>query len=114
MVLIDTEIIGALLVAIVGTFAGAAVSRRSIRYDRRLAACSAMQALADEARFNAHVVRHMREDMFSYSLSATERQVFDAALPILHVLPPDLRDRSRDARSQILIMMHLDGYSKCP
>jgi hypothetical protein len=29
-------------------------------------------------------------------------------LPVLHVLPPDLRDRSRDARSQILIMMHLD------
>jgi hypothetical protein len=47
--LIDTEIIGALLVAIVGTFASAAVSRWSIRYDRRLAACSAMQALADEA-----------------------------------------------------------------
>jgi hypothetical protein len=106
--LIDTEIIGALLGAIVGTFAGAAVSRWSIRYDRRLAACSAMQALADEARFNAHVVRQMREDMSDYSPSATERQAFDAALPVLHVLPRDLRDRSRDARSQILIMMHLD------
>src|SRR5215208_1882173 len=106
--LIDTEIIGALLGALVGTFAGAAVSRWSIRYDRRLAACSAMQALADEARFNAHVVRQMREDMSDYSPSATERQAFDAALPVLHVLPRDLRDRSRDARSQILIMMHLD------
>ena len=81
MTLIDTEIIGALLGAIVGTFAGAAVSRWSIRYDRRLAACSAMQALADEARFNAHVVRQMREDMSDYSPSATERQAFDAALP---------------------------------
>jgi hypothetical protein len=106
--LIDTEISGALLGAIVGTFAGAAVSRWSIRYDRRLAACSAMQALADEARFNARVVRNMREDLFDYSPSATERQAFDAALPVLHVLPPELRDRSRDARSQILIMMHLD------
>ena len=106
--LIDTEIIGALLGAIVGTFAGAAVSRWSIRYDRRLAACSAMQALADEARFNAHVVRQMREDKSDYSPSATERQAFDAALSVLHVLPPELRDRARDARSQILIMMHLD------
>jgi len=105
---IDAEITGALLGAIVGTFAGAGVSRWSIRYDRRLAACSAMQALADEARFNSHVVRHMREDMSDYSPSATERQAFDEALPVLHVLPPDLRDRSRDARSQILIMMHID------
>ena len=108
MVQIDAEIIGALLGAIVGAFAGAAVSRWSIRYDRRLAACSTMQALADEARFNAHVVRHMQEDMSDYSPSATERQAFDAALPVLYVLPPDLRDRSRDARSQILIMMHID------
>ncbi len=108
MVQIDAEIIGALLGAIVGAFAGAAVSRWSIRYDRRLAACSAMQALADEARFNAHVVRHLREDMSDFSPSATERQAFDEALPFLHVLPPDLRDRSRNARSQILIMMHID------
>jgi hypothetical protein len=106
--LIDAEIIGALLGAIVGAFAGAAVSRWSIRYDRRLAACSAMQALADEARFNAHVVRHMGEDLSDYSPSATERQAFDEALPVLYVLPPDLRDRSRNARSQILIMMHID------
>jgi hypothetical protein len=105
---IDAEIIGALLGAIVGAFAGAVVSRWSIRYDRRIAACSAMQALADEARFNAQVVRHMREDMSGYSPSATERQAFDAALPVLYVLPPDLRDRSRDARSQILVMMHID------
>jgi hypothetical protein len=84
------------------------VSRWSIRYDRQVGACSAMQALADEARFNAHVVRHMQEDMSDYSPSATERQAFDAALPVLYVLPPDLRDRSRDARSQILIMMHID------
>jgi hypothetical protein len=108
VVLIDTEIIGALLGAIVGAFAGAAVSRWSIRYDRRLAACSAMQALADEARFNAHVVQHMGEDLSDYSPSATERQAFDEALPVLYVLPPDLRDRSRNARSQILIMMHID------
>jgi len=108
MVLIDTEIIGALLGSIVGAFAGAAVSRWSIRFDRRLAACSAMQALADEARFNAHVVRHMGEDLSDYSPSATERQAFDEALPVLHVLPPDLRDRARNARSQILIMMHID------
>ena len=108
MVQIDAEIMGALLGAIVGAFAGAAVSRWSIRYDRRLAACSAMQALADEARFNAQVVRHMRQDMSDYSPSATERQAFDEALPVLHVLPPDLRDRSRRARSQILIMMHID------
>ena len=45
---IDAEIIGALLGAIVGAFAGAAVSRWSIRYDRQIAACSAMQALADQ------------------------------------------------------------------
>ena len=108
MVQIDAEIMGALLGALVGAFAGAAVSRWSIRYDRRLAACSAMQALADEARFNAQVVRHLREDMSDYSPSATERQAFDEALPVLHVLPPDLRDRSRNARSQILIMMHID------
>jgi hypothetical protein len=109
---IDAEIIGALLGAIVGAIfgavAGAMVSRWSIRYDRRISACSAMQALADEARFNAQVVRHMREDVSDYSPSATERQAFDAALPVLYVLPPDLRDRSRDARSQILIMMHMD------
>jgi hypothetical protein len=109
---IDAEIIGALLGAIVGAIfgavAGAMVSRWSIRYDRQVAACSAMQALADEARFNAHVVRHMQEDVSDYSPSATERQAFDAALPVLYVLPPDLRDRSRDARSQILIMMHID------
>ena len=67
-----------------------------------------MQALADEARFNAQVVRHLREDSSDYSPSATERQAFDEALPVLHVLPPDLRDRSRDARSQILVMMHID------
>ncbi len=112
MAQIDAEIIGALLGAIVGAvfgaIAGAVVSRWSIRYDRQLAACSAMQALADEARFNAQVVRHLREDMSDYSPSATERQAFDEALPVLHVLPPDLRDRSRDARSQILIMMHID------
>jgi hypothetical protein len=109
---IDAEIIGALLGAIVGAvfgaIAGAVVSRWSIRYDRQIASRSTMQALADEARFNAQVVRHMREDMSNYSPSATERQAFDAALPVLHVLPPDLRDRSRDARSQILIMMHID------
>jgi hypothetical protein len=50
----------------------------------------------------------MREDSSDYSPSATERQAFDEALPVLHVLPPDLRDRSRNARSQILIMMHID------
>jgi hypothetical protein len=109
---IEAEIIGALLGAIVGAIfgavAGAMVSRWSIRYDRQIGACSAMQALADEARFNAHVVRHMREDVSDYSPSATERQAFDEALPVLHVLPPDLRDRARDARSQILIMMHID------
>jgi hypothetical protein len=105
---VDTEIIGALLGAIVGAFAGAAVSRWSIRYDRQMAACSAMQALADEARFNAHVVRHLQEDVSGYSPSALERQAFDAALPVLYVLPPALRDRSRDARSRILIMMHLE------
>src|SRR5215212_4036802 len=80
----------------------------SIRYDRRVAACSAMQALADEARFNAHVLRNVRENLSDYSPSATERQAFDEALSVLHVLPPDLRDRARDARSQILIMMHID------
>jgi hypothetical protein len=105
---IDAEIIGALLGAIVGAFAGAAVSRWSIRYDRQIAACSTMQALADEARFNAHVVRQMQEDLSDYSPSALERQAFDAALPVLHVLPPDLRERSREIRSQILIMMHLE------
>ena len=106
--MIDAEIIGALLGAIIGAFAASEVSRRAIRYDRRLAACSTMQALADEARFNSHVVRHMREDLSDYSPSATERQAFDEALPVLHVLPPDLRTRSRDARSRILIMMHTD------
>jgi hypothetical protein len=100
VVQIDAEIIGA--------FAATEVSRRSIRYDRRLAACSAMQALADEARFNAHVMRQLREDMSDYAPSATERQAFDEALSFLHVLPPDLRNRSRDARSQILIMTHID------
>ncbi|MCD6032535.1 MAG: hypothetical protein K0S78_4717 [Thermomicrobiales bacterium] len=108
MAQIDAEIIGALLGAIVGAFAGAAVSRWSIRYDRQISSCSAMQALADEARFNAHVVEHLRAEMADYPLSALERQAFDAALPVLHILPPDLRDRSRDARSRILIMMHLE------
>jgi hypothetical protein len=109
---IDSEIIGALLGAVVGALFGAitgvAVSRWSIRYDRQLAACSAMQALADEARFNAQVARHLQEDASDYSPSALERQAFDEALPILHVLPTALRQRSRDARSKILIMMHLD------
>ena len=108
MVQIDAEIIGALLGAIVGAFAGAAVSRWSIRYDRQIAACSAMQALADEAEFNAQVVRHVRGDMSDYSPSAVERQAFDEALPVLHVLPPDLRARARDARSKILILMHVE------
>ncbi len=112
MVQIDAEIIGALLGAIVGAIFGAmtglGVSMWSIRYDRRVAACSAMQALADEARFNAHVVRHMPEEMSDYSPFALERQAFDAALPVLHVLPVTLRDRSRGARSKILIMMHLE------
>ena len=112
MAQIDAEIIGAVLGAVVGAIfgavAGALVSRWSIRYDRQVGACSAMQALADEARFNAQVVRHLREDMSDYSPSATERQAFDETLPVLYVLPPDLRDRSRDARSQILIMMHMD------
>jgi hypothetical protein len=109
---IDAEIIGALLGAIVGAIfgavAGAAVSRWSIRYDRQIAACSAMQALADEAQFNAQVVRHVRGDMSDYSPSAVERQAFDEALPVLHVLPPDLRARARDARAKILIMMHVE------
>jgi hypothetical protein len=105
---IDAEIIGALLGAGVGAIAGAVVSRWSIRYDRKIAACSAMQALADEARFNAQVVRHLREDLSDYSPSALERQAFDEALPVLHVLPTVLRDRSRDARAKILIMMHLE------
>ena len=105
---IDAEITGALLGAIVGAFAGVAVSRWSIRYDRQIAACSAMQALADEARFNARVMQHLREDLLDYSPSALERQAFDAALPVLHVLPPALRDRSRDTRSKILIMMHFE------
>ncbi|MBW3631720.1 MAG: hypothetical protein KY456_01695 [Chloroflexi bacterium] len=112
MAQIDAEIIGALLGAIVGAIfgavAGAVVSRWSIRYDRQIAACSAMQALADEARFNAHVVRHLREDVSDYLPSAIERQAFDAALPVLYVLPPELRDRSRNARSKILIMMHVE------
>jgi hypothetical protein len=105
---IDAEIIGALLGAIVGAVAGAAISRWSIRYDRQVAACSAMQALADEAQFNAQVVRHVRADMSDYSPSALERQAFDEALPVLHVLPPALRVRARDARSKILIMMHVE------
>jgi len=109
---VDAEITGALLGAfvggIVGAIAGVLVARWSIRYDRQLAACSAMQALADEARFNAQVVRHLREDVSDYSPSALERQAFDEALPVLHVLPAALRDRSRDVRSKILIVMHLD------
>jgi len=111
---VEPEIIGALLGAVVGAIfgaiAGVAVSRWSIRYDRQLAACSAMQALADEARFNAHVVRHLqvREDVSDYSASALERQAFDEALPVLHVLPPPLREQSREARSKILILMHLE------
>ena len=112
MAQIDAEIIGALLGAVVGAIfgavAGAIVPRWSIRYDHQIAACSAMQALADEARFNAHVVRHVREDVSDYSPSALERQAFDAALPVLYVLPTALRDRSRDARSKILIVMHLE------
>ncbi len=112
MAQIDAEIIGALLGAVVGAIFGAitglAISRWSIRYDRQLAACSAMQALADEARFNAQVVRHLQEDASDYSPSALERQAFDEALQVLHVLPSVLRERSRDARSKILIMMHLD------
>ena len=67
-----------------------------------------MQALADEARFNAQVVRHVHDDLSDYSPSPLERQAFDAALPVLYVLPPALRDRSRDARSKILILMHLE------
>ena len=109
---IDAEIIGALIGAIVGAIAGAmtgvGVSMWSIRYDRQVAACSAMQALADEAVFNAHVVRHAREDVSDFSPSALERQAFDEALPVLHVLPSVLRDRTRDARSKILIMMHIE------
>ncbi len=112
MAQIDPEIIGALLGAVVGAIfgavAGAVVSRWSIRYDRQLAGCSAMQALADEARFNAQVVRHVCEDMSDYSPSALERQALDEALPVLHVLPPALRTRARAARSKVLIMMHVE------
>ena len=105
---IDPEIIGAVVGAGLGAIAAVWVSRHSIRYDRRIAACSAMQALADEARFNSHVVQHARENVSDYSPSALERQAFDAALPVLHVLPPSLAERSRDARSKILILMHLE------
>ena len=112
MIQIDSEIIGALLGAVVGAMFGAitgvVVSRWSIRYDRKIAACAAMQALADEARFNAQVVRHLREDLSDFSPSALERQAFDEALPVLHVLPEALRDRTRDVRAKILIMMHLE------
>jgi hypothetical protein len=112
MVHIDEEMIAALLGAMVGgvfgTIAGVLVSRWSIRYDRRLAACSAMQGLSDEARFNAEVLRHVRVHQPDYAPSGLERQAFDAALPVLHVLPIGLRDRSRDARSKILILMHIE------
>lgn len=67
-----------------------------------------MQALAAEARGNAHVVRHMPEEMLAYLPLALERQAFDAALPVLHVQPAPLRDRSRDARAKVIILMHLD------
>src|SRR3954471_22787648 len=104
----DSEVAAALLGAIAGGFAGAVVSRWSVRYDRKITACSAIQAFADEAKFNVHVLQHLQENPNDIAPSALERQAFDAALPILHVLPPKLRDRARKARADILIMMYLE------
>jgi len=101
-------VVGAVLGAILGALAGAVVSRWSIRYDRRQGACAAMQACADEARFNAQVVRHLQEDPRDVTPSALEREAMDAALPFLSVLPPDLRTRARDVRARILILMHIE------
>lgn len=108
MRLADTEGGGALIGAIAGAVIGIVVSRWSVRYDRRIVACSAIQAFADEAEFNAHVLQHLQEHPDDIAPSALERQAFDAALPILHVLPPRLRDRARNARSNVLIMMYLE------
>jgi hypothetical protein len=105
---LESEVVGALVGALVAGIAGVLAARSSIGYERRLVACSAMQALADEARFNAHVMQQMAGTGSEAASSALERQAFDAALPLLDVLSPELRDRARVPRSRILILMHLE------
>ena len=103
------EILGALIGAIVGALGASLVTRWSILFERKTAAHETVQALADEARFNAKLLRHRDEHDWDLSPSGLERQAFDAALPILHVLPVDLRDDARDARSKVLYLIYIES-----
>lgn len=101
---LESEFIG----AIAGALVAAALSLWVIRRERRQAACAAIEALADEARFNAELVRHVRSDPSAISLSTLERLALDAALPMLLILPPNLRQRAHEARSTILWLMRIE------
>ncbi|MBA2597326.1 MAG: hypothetical protein M3Q50_03415 [Chloroflexota bacterium] len=102
------EILGALIGAIAGALGATLITRWSILFERKTAALETVQALADEARFNAKLLRHRDEHDWDFSPSGLERQAFDAALPVLHVLPPDLRDDARDARSKVLYLIYIE------
>lgn len=102
MVDIDSEITAALLGAIVGVLGASLITRWSVLFERKMAACDAVLAMADEAQFNADVLQHRRKHLWGFSSSSLERQAFDAALPALWVLPPDLRSRAREARAEVL------------
>lgn len=103
------EFVGALVGALIGTLGAWVVARWSLRSERKAAAQEKIQALADEARFDAHIMRHRDEHRWDFAPSALERQAFDAALPVLHVvLAKNLRDRVRELRSQVLIMIYVE------
>jgi hypothetical protein len=101
-------LIGAVVGAILGAIGASLVTRQSVLFERKIAAYSAILALADEARFNANVVRHLQDHLWGSEPSALEREALDMALPFLHVLPTALRDRAREARASVLFMIYIE------
>jgi hypothetical protein len=101
-------LVGAVVGAIVGAIGASLVTRQSVLFERKIAAYSAILALADEARFNANVVRHFKDHLWGSEPSDLEKEAFDMALPYLHVLPAALRDRAREARTNILYMIYIE------
>ncbi len=104
----QAEVLGALIGAIAGALGASIVALWTLRTERRAVAHEALLALTDEVRFNAKVIRHRDEHVWEAMPSALERQAFDAALPVLHVLPPELRDDARDVRAKVLFMIYLE------
>jgi hypothetical protein len=101
-------LVGAVVGAILGAIGASLVTRQSVLFERKITAYSAILALADEAQFNANVVRHLKDHLWGSELSDLEREALDMALPYLHVLPTGLRDRVRAARANILYLIYIE------